>query len=76
MVPGSDPQVTVVRRPSAPPQKEDSDEDSEQYSTSDEEEGEYNTKAHGKLLRHPGSLQADLHSELLVTFEQNLMFIF
>ena len=40
-------------------QQEESEEESEEYSSSSgEEEGEYDTKAHGILLRHPGTFIA------------------
>ena len=54
MVPGNRGHVQVGQR--HPPSEDESseEEESEEYSSSGEEEGEYNTKAAGVLLRHPG----------------------
>ena len=57
MVPRNRPNVQVGHRP-GPHNEDDSEdsEDSEEYSSSGEEEGEYNTKAAGSRLLHPGML--------------------
>ena len=53
ILPGQCPGVEIGR--AQPGRAEEEEEDSDEYSgSSSEEEGEYNTKSHKALLRHPG----------------------